>query len=153
MRATVYHAVALRRAGASGVQAAAERALDLATAASKRYYIGHAQATLAWAAWARGEIEPALALADAAYSAWGRGTVDPDQVDSDFAWMAVWPAAASEFALDRLESIGEHLSHLQSPHERPMNEDLQSAVATVLAAPEPGSVERMLGLAKNSKLL
>jgi class 3 adenylate cyclase/tetratricopeptide (TPR) repeat protein len=153
MRATAYHAVALRRAGASGVQAAAERALDLATAASERYYIGHAQATLAWAAWARGEIEPALALADAAYSAWGRGTVDPDQVDSNFAWMAVWPAAASEFALDRLESIGEHLSHLQSPHERPMNEHLQSAVATVLDAPEPGSVERMLGLAKKAKLL
>ena len=76
----------------------------------------------------------------AAYDAWmarsAHGAI-PDSkdehLDTDFAWMAAWPAVASNLSLGRLDAIARHLRFTLTPHERPMSHELQVAVEAAIA--------------------
>lgn len=128
-RAGSYLAVALRRAGRmEAARAAALASLELSTSVGSEYYRGHALATLCWVAWRTGD--PAHEqLGRQAYQAWGRhSTPGFEGLETEFAWMAVWPLAAGAHSHGATEEAVAHLQHLLVPWERPMPPDLAGAV-------------------------
>jgi hypothetical protein len=151
-RARAYHAVALRRAGrVDEAVIAARSSLELATRLEDSYYQGHAHSVLCWADWRRGNGN-CRRTGRMAFEAWGTHQSGENiGLDTEFAWMAVWPLAAD--ARDRYapEEAQGYLRYLQVPWERPLPAELALAVDTAIGDPE--ALERSLDLAKRYRFL
>lgn len=135
-RARAYQAIALRRLGDVDAAAdAAEDALAAARSVGSSYYAGHALAVSCWVAWKRGEdCDP---LGAEAFDAWGRFERDGvSGLDTEFAWLAVWPRAARALQQGDHTTAASHLGLLFTPWERPLPPDLKELVDAALSADE-----------------
>jgi hypothetical protein len=70
-----------------------------------------------------------------AYRAWGtHSTPGFEGLETEFAWMAVWPLAAEAHSRDARAEAVAHLRHLLVPWERPMPPDLTGAARDAIEA-------------------
>jgi hypothetical protein len=137
-RAKVYRAIALRRLGAvDAAEEAAIEAREAAAAIDSEYYTGHALAVLCWAAWKRGD-EDADRIGEEAYRAWGVFERDGDRgLDTEFAWLAVWPRAEDAFDREDFAAAVDHLRHVLVSWERPMPAGLAEVVRRAVESGDP----------------
>lgn len=153
-RARAYHAIALRRAGlVDEAEAGARESLELAAQLGDSYYVGHARAVLCWVGWKRGNGTCTRA-GEEAYKAWGeyedRGHAG---LNTEFAWMAVWPLMAAAFERGDFDGAVEHLRFLSTPWERPLPAALQQAVDEAISVPDGEAFARSVELAKQHRFL
>ncbi len=153
-RAAAYLAVALRRAGrVEEARRAARAALEVSTEVGNDYYRGHSLATLCWVAWQTGEsgIDD---LGHQAYEAWGdHSTPGYEGLQTEYAWMAVWPLAAAAHARGDLKQAVAHLRNVVVPWERPMPPDLAAVVDAALDSCSAETLAECFDLARRHQLL
>jgi class 3 adenylate cyclase/tetratricopeptide (TPR) repeat protein len=137
-RAKAYLAIALRRLGlVDEAEQAAMDALRAAEQADSSYYSGHAYAVLCWVAWRRAD-GTCDEKGEMAYEKWGtHENAGKVGLGTEFAWLAVWPRAAT--ALERGDHVtaSENLELLLVPWERPMPEHLRALVSEAMSHPDP----------------
>lgn len=152
-RARAYLAIALRRLGrVDEAEAAAGEALEAARNIDSDYYAGHSLAVLCWAAWKRGT--DCDELGEQAYEAWGPLERDDGSgLGCEFAWLAVWPRAASALAHNNLVEARDHLGLLLTPWERPMPEELHTAVVEAMSSTDAEPVAEAIEQARSHALL
>ena len=148
-RARAYRAIALRRLG--DVEGAADAALDALAAAQSLgsgYYAGHALAVSCWVAWKRGEdCDP---RGGEAFDSWGEFEMDgASGLDTEFAWLAVWPRAAAALQRGDDDAAADHLRYLMTPWERPLPADVRHAVEAALLVREHAVIGAAVTAAKH----
>jgi class 3 adenylate cyclase/tetratricopeptide (TPR) repeat protein len=148
-RARAYLAVALRRLG--DVEAAAGAAADALVAArgiGSSYYEGHALAVACWVAWKRGEECDELGAE--AFAAWG--PLERDGVsglDTEFAWLAVWPRVAAAIQRHDFDAAVDHLRAILTPWERPMPDEVRDVVVASVSDRSRRAIETAIGVARS----
>lgn len=153
-RSGAYLAVSRRRVGdLEEARTAARASLELSTSVGSDYYRGHALATLCWAGWRAGDPSHED-LGRLAYEAWGnRATHGFEGLSTEFAWMAVWPLAASAHQRGSDDQAIAHLRHVTVPWERPMPGDLAAAVTHAVETASHHALSRCFDLAHRHRLM
>lgn len=154
-RAVSYHATCLRRLQRlEDAVVASTSALATAQALGDRHYEGHALANLCWGKWRGGDSDEAGRLGRDAYGAWGsRDDEGGRGLETEFAFLAVWPMVAMALEDSNLPEARSHLAYLQAPWERAMRPDLLEAVARAVQGDSKAqALEEALRLARDCLL-
>ena len=154
-RAAAYLATCIRRLGRVEAAVEASRtALTTAQALEDRHYEGHALANLCWGSWMEGSLVEAKGLGLGAFEAWGPKEGDGmTGLDTEFAFLAVWPMASMALQADKVSEAGSYLRYLLPPWERAMPLDLHAAVdSLVRETPSRAAVQDALRIARGHRL-
>jgi eukaryotic-like serine/threonine-protein kinase len=127
-RSQSYLAVARRRMGdLPQCEQDARELLGARGVAQMTDYVGVAEANLAWAAWATGDLTGVKAHGEAALEAW-----DHPPALYPFQGLARWPLLAAAAAAGAVPEAAEHLRALLDPRQQKLEESTERAIRKAL---------------------